>query len=271
MPSELVRLNPYEENAHVLLVRCLRVAGDSEAAARHVEACTELFRRELGIEPTAALRTAAATTEVAFAGRVSGRAAVRAQVEAGEAALGAGAVEAGLQRLRGAVAAARRVDDRELLARALVALGGALVHSARGTDEEGAAALHEGTTLAEQVGQFDLAAKGWREISWVQFLRAQYERAEESLTNTAEFAAGNDEELAWVDLIRGACRHDVGDYAGSRRAAAVRSGSLAATVLGPAVGSGPHAAGPLSPPARRDRGRRRISSTRRSKRSRREA
>ena len=211
--AELVGLNPYDENAHVLLVRCLRVAGDSEAAARHVEACTELFRRELGIEPTAALRTAAATSEVAVAARVSGRAAVRAQVEAGEAALAAGAVEAGLHRLRGAVAAARSVDDRELLSRALVALGGALVHSARGTDEEGAAALHEGTTLAEQVGRFDVAAKGWREISWVQFLRAHYERAEESLTNTAEFAAGNDEELAWVDLIRGACRHDVGDYA----------------------------------------------------------
>ena len=211
--AELVGLNPFEENAHVLLVRCLRVAGDREAAARHVEACTELFRRELGIEPTAALRTAAATSEVAVAARVSGPATVRAQVEAGEAALAAGAVEAGLHRLRGAVAAARSIDDRELLSTALVTLGGALVHSARGTDEEGAAALHEGTTLAEQIGRLDVAATGWREISWVQFLRAHYERAEQSLTRTAELAAGNDEELAWVELIRGACRHDVGDYA----------------------------------------------------------
>ena len=211
--AELVGLNPFEENAHVLLVRCLRVAGDREAAARHVEACTELFRRELGIEPTAALRTAAATNEVAVAARVSGPATVRAQVEAGEAALAAGAVEAGLHRLRGAVAAARSIDDRELLSTALVTLGGALVHSARGTDEEGAAALHEGTTLAEQIGRLDVAATGWREISWVQFLRAHYERAEQSLTRTAELAAGSDEELAWVELIRGACRHDVGDYA----------------------------------------------------------
>lgn len=211
--AALVGLNPYEENAHVLLVRCLRVAGDTEAAARHVEVCTKLFRRELGIEPTAALRTAAAASEVAVATRVSGRAAVQAQIEAGEAALAAGAVDAGLHRLRGAVTAGRSIDDRVLLARALVALGGALVHSARGTDEEGAAALHEGTTLAEQVGRYDVAAKGWREISWVQFLRAHYERAEESLTHAAELAAGDDEELAWVELIRGACRHDVGDYA----------------------------------------------------------
>jgi tetratricopeptide (TPR) repeat protein len=137
---------------------------------------------------------------------------VLAQVEAGEAALAAGAVEAGLHQVRGAVAAARRVGDRELLAGALVALGGALVHSARGTDEEGAAALHEGTTLAEQTGSHDVAATGWREISWVQFLRGHYERAEESLTRTSEHAVGNDEELAWVELIRGACRHDVGDH-----------------------------------------------------------
>jgi DNA-binding SARP family transcriptional activator len=210
--SALVRLCPYEENAHVLLVRCLRAAGDSEAAARHVEACTELFRTELRIEPSPALREAAAASVATVALRVSGRAAVLTQLEAGEAALAAGAVEAGLHRIRGAVAAARHVNDVSLLAQALVALGGALVHSARGTDEEGAAALHEGTTLAERAGRYDIAATGWREISWVQFLRAHYERAEKSLTSAAELAVGNNEELAWVDLIRGACRHDVGDY-----------------------------------------------------------
>ena len=211
--SELVRLNPYEENAHVLLVRCLRAAGDLEAAARQVEACTELFRRELGVDPTPALRAAAVASEVPARARVSGRVAALAQLEAGEAALAAGAVEAGLERLRGAVAAARAVDDPELLAPALVARGGALVHSARGTDEEGAAALHEGTLLAEDAGRSGVAATGWREISWVQFLRAQYDRAEESLARTAELADGNERELAWVALIRGACSHDVGDHA----------------------------------------------------------
>ena len=211
--AELVRLNPYEENAHVLLVRCLRAAGDLEAAARQVEACTELFRRELGVDPTPALRAAAVASEVPARARVSGRVAALAQLEAGEAALAAGAVEAGLERLRGAVAAARGVDDPELLAPALVALGGALVHSARGTDEEGAAALHEGTLLAEDAGRSGVAATGWREISWVQFLRAQYDRAEESLARTAELADGNERELAWVALIRGACSHDVGDHA----------------------------------------------------------
>ena len=210
--SELVRLNAFDENAHVLLVRCLREAGDADGAAQRVEACTELFRRDLGIEPGPALRAAATANSVMAAAAVAGPAAVLAKIEAGESALAAGAVEAGLDRLRGAVASARAAGGSEPLAMALVALGGALVHAARGTDEEGAAALHEGTTLAEQAGRRDLAATAWREISWVQFLRAQYDRAEESLNTTAALAAGNDVELAWVDLIRGACKHDVGDY-----------------------------------------------------------
>ena len=211
--SELVRLNPYDENAHVLLVRCLRMGGDPDAAARHVEGTITLFRNELGLEPSPALSAAATATEVPVEARVSSSAAVRAQVEAGEAALAAGALDAGLQRMRGAVAVARKVDDPSLLAGALVSMGGALVHAARGTDEEGAAALHEGAALAEHVGIHQVASTAWREISWIQFLRAQYERADASLDRTEELAQGNDEELAWVDLIRGACRHDTGDYA----------------------------------------------------------
>lgn len=210
--AELAGLNPFDENAQVLLVRCLRAAGRPDAASRHVAACTERFRRELGVEPTPALRAAAAATKVAPGTRVSGRSAALALLQAGDAALGAGAVETGLQRIRGAVAAARGADDPELLARALVALGGALVHVARGTDEEGVAALHEGTVLAERAGRNDIAARGWREISWVQFLRSHYERAEASLTTTERLAAGDPEELAWVTLVRGACRHDVGDH-----------------------------------------------------------
>ena len=214
--SDLVGLNPYDENAHVLYVRCLRAAGDQDAAERHVASCIQFFQRELGIDPTPALEAAIAEPDATAKHRVSGRAAVLAILEAGEAALGAGAVETGVQRMREAGAAARAVGERELLAEALVGLGGALVHSARGRDEEGAAALHEGTTLAEAVGREDIAATGWREISWVQFLRAEYERAEDSLQRTTKLAGGRDEELAWVDVVRGASRHDLGDYEAAR-------------------------------------------------------
>jgi tetratricopeptide (TPR) repeat protein len=228
--SVLVRLDPLDENSHVLLVRCLCAAGDTEATTRQVEACEELFSRELGTRPSPALRAAAVTPAEPVMGHVSARAVVLAQIEAGEAAISAGAVEAGLHQLRSAVAAARNGDDQKLLAHSLIGVGGALVHAARGSDEEGVAALHEGTALAESSQARDVAATGWREIGWVQFLRAQYDRAEESLARTYDLALDDDEELVWVEVIRGACRSDVGDYNAASKllhSAVVRSSRLA--------------------------------------------
>lgn len=211
--SELVQLNPFDENAHALLARCLRATGDHAAADRQLAACEELFRRELGISPTTALREAGESRTVNVPARSNGRAATLAQIETGQAVIAAGATAAGLERLRQASVSARELDDSEVLARALIALGGALVHGARGTDVEGAAALHEGVHLAVRGGHTRLSATGWREIGWVQFLRAEYDRAEESMTTAASLAGGDDEELAWVDVILGTCRNDVGDYA----------------------------------------------------------
>jgi DNA-binding SARP family transcriptional activator len=209
---ELVRLNSFDENAHTLLVRCLVASGDADAAAQQVEACVELFERELGVTPSPALHVAALNPVSSRRTAVPSRAAVRAQIETGEAVLAAGALEAGLERLRGAVASAEASNDDELRVRSLIALGGALVHTARGNDEEGAAALHKGSALAETNGLRGLAATGWREIAWVQFLRAEYVRAEETLARSAVFAEDDQEELAWMDVILGACRNDVGDY-----------------------------------------------------------
>jgi DNA-binding SARP family transcriptional activator len=215
--AHLVRLNPYDENAHVLLVRCLRATGAAEAAERQVAACTQLFQEELGIEPSPALTSAAAEPLASVGTRVSGPSAVNVLIETGMAAVEAGAPEAGVARLRGAVASARREDDPVLLARALVGLGQVLVHSCRGTDEEGAEALHEGSVLAERIGERGLAATGWREAGWIQFLRGRYDRAEATLARAAQLANGNEEELAWIEVILGTCRSDVGDYTKATR------------------------------------------------------
>ena len=50
---------PYDEGAQVLLVRSLAAAGHTRAAVDHVTAVEERFRTELGVEPSAALRSAA--------------------------------------------------------------------------------------------------------------------------------------------------------------------------------------------------------------------
>ena len=177
--AQLVGLNPFDENYQTLLVQCLRFAGDVEGAERQVAACAELFRTELGVEPTPALRAAARQPPPTIG--VYGRATTIAQIEAGESAVAAGALEPGLDTLRRAIAAARRSHHRDLLARALVSLGSSLVHAARGSDEEGAAALHEGIALAEVLDDTVLAATAWRELGWVEYLRARYPRAAKAL------------------------------------------------------------------------------------------
>jgi DNA-binding SARP family transcriptional activator len=214
--SDLVRLSPYDENAHVLLVRCLRAAGDLDAAKHQVALATGLFRRELGVEPTPALR-AAAVALPPVPGHASSRPAVLARIEAAESALAVGAREAGVHGMWEALATARAGADPELVARALVGLGAALVHSARGTDEEGVAALHEGAVLAEQIGRDDIAARAWREVGWVQFLRAQYEQAERSLERVDRLTGAGEREVVWAQLLRGTCRHDLGDHPAAAR------------------------------------------------------
>src|SRR5688500_2384574 len=87
----------------------------------------------------------------------SGRAAAASQLDAGRAAIAAGAVQAGVDCLRRARADAASCGDPALQARALVALGGALVHAVRGRDEEGAAVLHEAIRLATEAGDRETA------------------------------------------------------------------------------------------------------------------
>ena len=86
-----------------------------------------------------------------------GRAAVLAQLEAGEAACAAGAVSAGLSILQQAVVDAGADTTPGLSARALVILGSALVHAAVWSDEEGAAVLHQAIEAAEAGGDAQVA------------------------------------------------------------------------------------------------------------------
>lgn len=210
LASRLAELNPLDENAQVVHVRCLAVAGHVERARRQVEACTQLFRRELAVEPTSALREAAEARPPAS--RPAGRAGALAQLEAGEAAVDAGAVSAGLAILQQAVADAEAAGAADLLARALVTLGSALVHAARGGDEEGAALLHRAIEVAAQDDD-DTSVRAHRELGYVEFLRGWYGRAEARLARAAALAAPQSEELTWVRAVQGAVRTDIGHHA----------------------------------------------------------
>ena len=215
LAAMLVRQNPLDEDYQVLLVRCLAASGDGVGAARQATACRALFLRELGVQPGVALDAALHTVTATPTSRpATGRNSVIAQMEAGEAAIGAGVLEAGLQCLRRAVAEADATGDTVLRTRSRVALGGALVHAARGRDEEGATALHEALVLGEAVCPSQAAAAS-RELGYVEFLRGRYERALVLLRHASELAGSDQAEQTRIAIVHASVLSDTAHYAAS--------------------------------------------------------
>ena len=133
------------------------------------------------------------------------------QLEAGRAAIAAGAVEAGIDSLRRACADAATHPDLALQGSALLALGGALVHAVRGRDEEGAVVLHEAVRLATEAGDAETAATAYRELGFVDVQAGRRQTAEAWLAR-AEALAETDVQLGAVLGIRGMNASDMGDY-----------------------------------------------------------
>ena len=206
LATRLVAADPLNEDAHVLLVRAFAATGDGVAVHRQLSASVDLFRRELGVEPGPELTEAGAIEASRPSADVgAGRASLQALVESGEAAVNAGAIEAGLESLRNAVAGARASGDTEIETVALFSLGSALVHATKGKDEEGAAALHRSITAAEATGQRPVAASAHRELGYVEVLRGDYPRAATWLRTAEELADGDPLEIARIRAINGTC------------------------------------------------------------------
>ncbi|WP_049797398.1 tetratricopeptide repeat protein [Kribbella flavida] len=142
---------------------------------------------------------------------VGARAAASSQLEAGRAAIAAGAVEAGLECLRRAVSEAARSHDVALRGRALAALGGALVHAIRGRDEEGAIVLHEAIAVAQQAGDRATVVTAYRELGFVE-VQAGRRATAESWLGKAQALAATGEELAAILGVRGMNSSDLADY-----------------------------------------------------------
>jgi DNA-binding SARP family transcriptional activator len=213
LATRLVALDPFNEGHHELLVRGLACSGDRTGALAQVAACRRLFRGELGCEPSPAVLQAAA---VGIDGKaaVGDRVAARGHLEAGEAAVAAGALEHGLSCLRQACGEAAACGDRVLHARSLVALGTALVHAVRGRDEEGAAVLHEALAVAETAGHRETLLAALRELAYTDIQAGRRASVEHRLTRT-ERLADSDAEHAAILAVQGMNRSDMGDYAGA--------------------------------------------------------
>ncbi len=206
LATRLVGADPLDEDAHVLLVRAFAATGDESAVQQQLTASAELFRVELGEDIAPALYAAARIGSAPPRAPGDTRAAAEAHLESGEAALGAGAFDVGLEELRAAVDAA--AGDPGLEATMLFSLGSALVHAAHGRDEDGSAALHRAIAAADASGDRRTSAAAHRELGYVELLRADYARGLVLLQRAEELA--DDDEL-------GALSHPVGSGGGVRR------------------------------------------------------
>jgi DNA-binding SARP family transcriptional activator len=210
--ARVVAADPLDEGNHELLIRALAMSGDQAAALRQVALAEDVMYRELGVVPSPTLRDAASTgSHSAMTAPVGGRSAALSELDAGRAAIAAGAVEAGLQCLRRAVAEADRCADVPLKAKALNALGGALVHAARGRDEEGAILLREAVELAEQAGDEHTAVVAYRELGYVEVQAGRRQTADTWLAR-ADAIATTDEEHGAILGVRGMSYSDHADY-----------------------------------------------------------
>src|SRR5690606_32531822 len=161
-----------------------------------VDICEDILRRELGVQASPAVRDAArAGASSSMVPPLRGRAAATSQLEAGRAAILAGAIDAGIQCLRQAVTEATRSRDVALQGRGLVALGSALGHAALGRDEEGAVVLQEAIRCANQAGDRPTAVTAHRELGFIDVQAGRRLMAERWLARAQELAE-TDEELA---------------------------------------------------------------------------
>lgn len=203
-----VDLAPYDENAHALLLRCLRSAGRQDEAREHLAVASRLV---LDLTGHAASPALAAALEERDATPPVTASSTRAVLETAQGLLHAGATEEALSRLETNVAAARRAGDRSLLLDALVAWGSALVHAARGRDEEGVAVLHEAAAMLDATTPHALASRVQRELGYVRLLRGDYPLASRWLRQALR-ATEDAGELAWAHAFVGAVLADTGRH-----------------------------------------------------------
>jgi DNA-binding SARP family transcriptional activator len=204
-------MRPLDENHQALVIRLYRLAGDDEGAERQYAACVATFRDELGVAPGAAVRSAMTETRHVPDEAVDD-AGVEALIEAGQAAISAGAVDAGVRSLRGVVRLADRDDLTGPRVRARLILAEALIHSLGGLDEEGLATLYEADRIAAAHDLPEAVAQARAELGYVDFLRARYDRAEVWLTDALRYAGDLLPVRAKAMTYLGSVHSDRGDY-----------------------------------------------------------
>ena len=137
---------------------------------------------------------------------------MRATWELGQAAVSAGAIETGADSLRTAVRMADHTGDTALRVGGRLVLAETLIHSLRGFDEEGVAALRAADAIALADGDRQAVAEARAELGYVDFLRGRYDRARMWLSQALDFGNGAADVTAKATTYLGAVASDQGHY-----------------------------------------------------------
>jgi tetratricopeptide (TPR) repeat protein len=132
-------------------------------------------------------------------------------LEAGQAQVIAGAVDAAVQVLRAACEEADVIRDAALAATAHLALGSALIGASTARHQEGEIALQRAINLAQESGRRATAAAAYRNLAGSDVLRGIYPRADHRLAEAESLGSGEAGEVVEVAAIRGVGLLDRGD------------------------------------------------------------
>jgi DNA-binding SARP family transcriptional activator len=204
-------LSPLDENSQALVIRLHRRMGNPRAARNQYDAIARRLAEEVGTAPGVAVESALREGDDRPLQRAS-RTSINAILEAGAAAVAAGAGAAGVDSLRTAVTLADGTQDQGLRVAARLVLAEALIHSSRGLDEEGLEALHMADGIAESVGDTDALAQVRSELGYVDFLRGRYDRAIYWLTDALTHARNSPAVSARTRIYLGSCDSDRAEY-----------------------------------------------------------
>lgn len=209
-----VALDPTDDAVHELAVDIHVSTGDRASAERYLAMLRRTYRAELGIEPPATIhrpleRPTPSRTDVVVPRSIT----AQTLLDLATARLEGGDYASAEDAARRAASAAAATGERSLEARALVTLGGVLVHSVRGRDREAIGLLTRSFQLATEMSNSSLASEAAREIGYIAFLAADYGSAEASLRRAVALAeeAGNDAQRGQALTYLGGCEIDRGD------------------------------------------------------------
>ena len=209
----LVECDPLEPRNQETLLRSLVAGGRPDEAKRLLALCEDLFARELNAPlPTTLIEAASGRSSHRAVQMVTTTAEARARLEAGRAAVSAGAIERGIGRLRGAVALADESGELEFRAEALLQLGEALAHGPQDRTTEVTTILHQAIAAAHRVEREDLASRANSELAYVHIATGDAAEAYYWLSKAEEHRSGDDHLLSVTTGLRGLAFAETAHY-----------------------------------------------------------